>query len=551
MGLTPTAGCAVAAAFLVSSLVAAQTPPDAVPANGVLTAERAQQTFRLSYFNRQIGVLRARVAGREPDERGLGAIHVLDRLVEDRATEPIETRAVGGGTLITVASRGVLLLTAADVDELAGETLESDTATAVAQLRRALAEADEARAPVILLRASVLSLLAIALSIAALWALNRLRRRLTTRLISEAERRIAKTGLAPLDTLRAARVNEAQRYFTTALFTTFDLVVCYAVAGFVLRQFPYSRPWGESMRGFLVATVEMLSLKFVSALPGLLTVALILVATRLLVRLAAVWFRAVEIGKVRVSWLHPETAQPTRRIVAILLWVFAAIVAYPYMPGSQTEGFKGVSVFLGLMLTFGSSGLVNQIMSSFMITYSRALRVGDFVKIGDVEGTVTQLGVLSTKMLTVWDEEVTIPNAVVVSQTTVDYSRRPEVFTLTSVTIGYDAPWRQVHALLLAAAARTPGLRPAPKPLVLQMSLEDFYVKYTLLVSLELQRERPHVLDALHANIQDLFNEYGVQIMSPNYMVDPAGPKVVPKEQWFAAPATPSGASHPSAARSI
>jgi small-conductance mechanosensitive channel len=181
-------------------------------------------------------------------------------------------------------------------------------------------------------------------------------------------------------------------------------------------------------------------------------------------------------------------------------------------------------------------------MSGFTITYSRALRPGDFVRIGDVEGTVTHLGVLSTKVKTLRQEEVTIPNAVVVSQTTTDYSRLSDtegVFTPTSVTIGYDTAWRQVHSLLLLAAERTAGLRPEPKPIVLQAGLEDFYVKYTLFFCLERQQAKPFVLSALHANIQDLFNEYGVQIMSPNYVLDPAAPKMVPKPGWFPAPARP------------
>jgi small-conductance mechanosensitive channel len=179
-------------------------------------------------------------------------------------------------------------------------------------------------------------------------------------------------------------------------------------------------------------------------------------------------------------------------------------------------------------------------MSGFTITYSRALRLGDFVRIGDVEGTVTHLGVLSTKLRTLRNEDVTVPNAVVVSQTTMDFSRYGDtagVFTPTTVTIGYDAPWRQVHAMLLQAAQRTAGIRREPAPLVLQASLEDFYVKYMLLVCLERQDQRPIVLAAMHANIQDVFNEYGVQIMSPNYVLDPAAPKVVPKKDWYAAPA--------------
>jgi small-conductance mechanosensitive channel len=190
------------------------------------------------------------------------------------------------------------------------------------------------------------------------------------------------------------------------------------------------------------------------------------------------------------------------------------------------------------MLTLGSSGLVNQIMSGFMVTYSRALRPGDYVRIGDVEGTVTHLGVLSTKLRTFRGEEATIPNAVVVTQTTTDYSRHAEaVFTPTSVTIGYDTPWRQVHAMLLLAAQRTSGLRRIPQPYVLQEALQDFYVKYTLFVCLEDQEQRYFTLNMLHAHIQDLFNEYGVQIMSPNYLADPSKPKVVAQRDWYAAPA--------------
>ena len=190
-------------------------------------------------------------------------------------------------------------------------------------------------------------------------------------------------------------------------------------------------------------------------------------------------------------------------------------------------------------MSFGSSGLVNQLMAGFMITYSRSLRLKEFVRIGDSEGTVTHIGVLATRVRTVQNEEVTIPNAVVATQTTTNYSRAAgggQVMTPVSVTIGYDAPWRQVQALLLEAAGRTPGLRAEPAPVVYQTSLDDFYVRYTLFVCLEQQEARLVVLDALHANIQDQFNAYGVQIMSPNYMLDPKAPKVVPKEQWYASP---------------
>jgi small-conductance mechanosensitive channel len=270
------------------------------------------------------------------------------------------------------------------------------------------------------------------------------------------------------------------------------------------------------------------------ALPGLFTVLVILVITRVCTRLVSVLFNGVDRGSVSLPGVYAETAQPTRRIVVALLWLFALLAAYPYLPGSNSDAFKGASVFVGLIVSLGSSGIMNQVMSGLTITYSRALRLGDFVKVGDVEGTVTHLGTLATKVKTPLRVEVTIPNAVVISSATTNYSRDPEngVYVPTTVTIGYDAPWRQVRSLLLAAADRTPGIRSNPKPEVRQAALQDFFVEYRLLVCLDRPDHRHMVLDALHANIQDAFNEAGVQIMSPHYEADPHAPKLVARADW-------------------
>jgi small-conductance mechanosensitive channel len=529
-----------------ASVLLAQAPPAArVPARdsiaAAIRAEPSDQTVPLVFFNRSIVVLRARVLGRRPAERAEGAARALDDLAARRITGPVAWESFDGGVLITVGSRAVLALVPADVDELSGETVEGAAAQAVDRMRRALEEAVEARTLGVLLRDAGVAAAALVLGVLALWGIARVHRKAGGRLLTIAEQTVARSGLADVDVLRASRLLDIERWLLNAVAAVLDLVVIYTMVTVVLRQFPYTRSWGESMRGFLLATVQNLALGVARAVPGLLTVVIILLITRFLARVIGLWFTAIERGKLTTPrWIYPETAQPTRRLLTGLLWIFAVVVAYPYLPGSQTEAFKGVSVFLGLVITFGSSGLVNQIMSSFMITYSRALRVGDFVRVGDLEGTVTHLGVLSTKVRTLWREEVTIPNAVVVAQTTTDYSRFGDtegIFTPTSVTIGYDAPWRQVQSLLLLAAERTSGLRGDPKPVVFQTALEDFYVKYTLLVCLERQDSRLVVLDALHAHIQDLFNEYGVQIMSPNYVLDPAAPKIVAKKDWFATPA--------------
>jgi small-conductance mechanosensitive channel len=524
---------------LASAGVTAQSVEQLSVAGNV---ERASAPGWFVYFNRPVVEMRARLFGRDPAERAATATRTLDDLVDDRITGPVVANPVEGGAIITVGGRLVLGLSVLDLDELAGQTLQALSAQTVQRLQVALAEAEEARRWSAIGRASAIAAGALALGGLVIFGISRVRRAAVARLAILSEKTMAKAGLGGREALNTSRLLDFERSLVMTLSIALKLVVVYVVVAFVLRLYPYTRPWGESLRGYLLSTVGTLGLGILYAIPGLFTVLIIVVLTRVAVRLVGLWFGAVERGRIKLTWMYPETARPSRRLATILLWLFAIVVAYPYLPGSSSDIFKGVTVFIGLIVSLGSTGLMNQMMSGFVVTFSRALRVGNYVRIGDVEGTVTHLGVLSTKVRTLMSEEVTIPHAVVVANTATDYSRFGDasgVLTPVSVTIGYDAPWRQVHALLLQAAERTPGLRATPKSHVLQSALEDFYVRYTLYVSLERQEDRLIVMDALNRHIQDAFNEHGVQIMSPNYMVDPAARKIVPKSQWFAAPAKP------------
>ncbi|HSE67871.1 MAG TPA: mechanosensitive ion channel family protein, partial [Gemmatimonadales bacterium] len=279
--------------------------------------------------------------------------------------------------------------------------------------------------------------------------------------------------------------------------------------------------------------------------PGLFTAVVILLFIRFLVRLTHGFFSAVQSGRVSVPWLHPDTAAPTERIVVTLLWLLGLVLCYPHLPGSGSEAFKGVSVLLGLLVTIGSSGSINQIMSGFILVYARALRPGDYVRVGEFEGTVAEVGLVATRLRTPWQEMVTIPNSVVLGAATTNYSgmvRAEGLWYRTSVTIGYDAPWRQVHAMLCQAAERTRGVKREPSPFVLQTALSDFYVEYTLNFQPEDPAQRVFILSELHTNIQDAFNEQGVQILSPHFLLQPDHPVVVPRERWWCPPADPKAA---------
>jgi small-conductance mechanosensitive channel len=521
---------------------AAQTSPGSSAAlveTAARTGQPAAQFATLVYANRPIVQFRASAAWGTPATRAAAAVHVIDRLVDEDPRARVATTSVGEARIVSLGDRAAFAILPQDVDLLEGETIDSKAAAAATRLQTAFDEAVELRNPSRLLRSGALALAATLLYLALLWLLRRTHRASATRLSRGTERQlerlpggeiILRTSYAPLVVRRASSVVSLLLF---VLLTNMWLT-------FVLRRFPYTRPWGESLRTAVLSQLLSVGSQIASALPGLLAILVIVLITRFLVRLTTRLFEAVEQGRLSIPGIYPETVAPTRRIVDALLWLFALILSYGYLPGSESDAFKGVSVFVGLIISLGSTGIMNQVMSGLTITYSRSLRVGDFVKVDDIEGTVTHLGTLATKIKTPRREEVTIPNAVVVSSATTNYSRHAQdegVFVPTSLTIGYDTPWRQVQALLLLAAARTPGLRREPAPVVRQTALQDFYVQYTLLVCVEEPNLRATVLDTLHANILDAFNEYGVQIMSPNYEADPSGPKVVTKNDWYAAPA--------------
>jgi small-conductance mechanosensitive channel len=199
-----------------------------------------------------------------------------------------------------------------------------------------------------------------------------------------------------------------------------------------------------------------------------------------------------------------------------------------------------VSLFLGVMVSLGSSSLVSNLIAGYTMTYRRAFRLGDRVKIGDVVGDVTQTRLQATHVRTLKNEEVVIPNATILNGEVTNYSalaRTDGLILHTTVGIGYEIPWRQVEAMLLLAAARTPGLLAEPRPFVLQKGLGDFAVSYEINAYTHEAQAMTRIYADLHRGILDVFNEYGIQIMTPAYEGDPAEPKVVPKERWHAAPA--------------
>ena len=508
----------------------------------VIAAESAHlQEATLHYHFRPIVTFRTTLMGMTPETRVRRALARLDTLAANQMGEPVEVTpfTVDGKRGINLRIGQLVLFNVLEGDLDPEEKLSIDETgrRAASEMQAALQAAREQNRPMVLLKGAGLSILATAIALLLLWLIRRATTLMVRHLqvVIEAENASSRLHWARHGWLLVQRLAQLLMGFLW-------LNVAYLWLTYVLARFPLTEPLGDRLTDFLFGLLETLGAGLLDAMPALTTALVILFLTKAFNDALGNFFKAAKEGRVQVPGLHPETVTATHRLVNILVWGLGIAIAYPFIPMSDSDAFKGLSVMFGFMLTLGSAGIVNQLMSGLVLVYSRALSVGDFVDIGEHVGVVSEVGALSTKMINMRNEEVTIPNAVLVGNPIRNYSRLAGArgtLVSTKVTIGYDTPWRQVHAMLIAAAEQTPGLRALPKPFVYQRSLADWYVEYELFAHMDKPLERVPVLSALHANIQDQFNTYGVQIMSPHFVSQPRNNVVVPPEGWHAPPAAP------------
>jgi small-conductance mechanosensitive channel len=318
------------------------------------------------------------------------------------------------------------------------------------------------------------------------------------------------------------------------------LAACYVALGLALRRFPWTRALAHNLLSYLLDPLRVLGRGATSVLPNLVFLAILLVIARWALKAMRLFFEGVKKGIVTIRGFDSDWAMPTYRLVRVVVVAFTLIVAYPYIPGSSSEAFKAISIFVGILFSLGSSSVISSIIAGYAMTYRRTFRVGDVVKVGQSIGAVEQVGVMVTRLRTLKNEEAVIPNSAILQGEVLNYSafaRAGELILHTRVGIGYEVPWRQVEGMLLQAADRTGGIRREPRPFVLHSDLGDFCVNYELNVYCDDPGRMLQLYSDLHRNVLDAFNEYGVQIMTPAYERDPLEPKIVPRDQWYAAPA--------------
>ena len=456
-----------------------------------------------------------------PAVRATGIASRLEDAIADRSIQDptVTVTEAEGSSEVRVGPRLLMIVTAQDARRLgaARATLAQHVAQ---EFEKAIRNERLRRAPGALIRSGFYGLGATIVFAIVAWLIVRAIRWLRqgaarSRLARLSVLRVQNAEIVPADRIGRAIDQTLRLTRLLLLLVAFDLYLTY-----VLGLFPWTRSVSYAMLGYVVTPARTVAKALVGYLPNLLYVVVIAFVIRGAVGLVKLFFRQIEEGRVVFQSFPAEWADPTYKIVRLMLIAFGLVAVFPYLPASDSAAFAGVSVFAGVLLSMSSSSAISNAIAGVVLTYTGAFRIGDRVKLGETFGDIVETSMLATRVRTIKNEDITIPNSLVLGATMTNYSRQASSLGLilhTSVTIGYEAPWRQVHGLLIDAALTTPDILATPRPFVWQTALNDFYVTYEVNAYTANARDMINTYAALHANIQDKFFAAGVEIMSPHY----------------------------------
>lgn len=509
MLLQPLFSCLLA--LLISSAPLHAAPP---PAN----APPAQTGAAVLLDGKELFTIVSGVLSFTPADRATTVSNRLKSLATNRQLSTDSISVADHATTSDIMVQDQVLLTITEQDAAANNAQRQQLAKERAALiRQAIDDYRTARSGRTLAIDAAKALAVTVILVTLLALIRRFFPRLTAQIEAWRGTRISTIRFQNIELLHEDRA--VAMLLTVLRFCRILLVVglLYLYIPLVLSFFPWTAGLADRLFDYIETPVVKVWHGVTSYLPNLFFVAVIAICTHYVIRFSRFLFSEVERQNITLPGFYPDWALPSFKIVRFLIIAFAVVMAFPYLPGSDSPAFKGVSVFLGVLFSLGSSSAVANVVAGVILTYMRAFSVGDRVKIADTMGDVIEKNLLVTRIRTAKNVDVTVPNAMVLGSHIINYSSSAQLILNTTVTIGYDAPWRQVHELLIDAARSTERILAEPRPFVLQTALNDFYVSYELNAYTDAPSSMASVYSALHANIQDRFNEAGVEIMSPHY----------------------------------
>jgi small-conductance mechanosensitive channel len=488
--------------------------------SAVLVAQETRSDFPVLVNGRTLFVLHAGVGSFSPAERAQAVTQRVQTVLESPLAR-IETRVqkTDTGLLIMIGDKPIVSVTESDAqaEKVSVEVLAERWSKAIQQ---GVVQARNERVREAIWRRILITMTVLTVALLALLLLRRGQDWLARALEAKRER-VPTLRFRGLVLVTADSLYQAARRAAWVFYALSFLIVALGALLLVFEQVPATQSYARQVFLWIWGPLVNIFWGVVGYLPNLFYILVIIGVTRLVIRGLTFMFDQADRGVISLEpWVHRDVAKPTSQILKAILIVLALFFIAPQIPGTGTRAAQGITVLIGLMVSFGSTSTVGNIIAGVVLTYMRPFKLGDRVRMGEVSGDVVARTFLYTKVLTIKNEEVVVPSLQVLSNAIVNYSAKADGLGLilhTSVSIGYEVPWRKVHELLLRAAERTADVLRDPKPFILQTSLDDWYVSYQLNVYTNHPKKMATIHAELHQNIQDSFNEGGVEILSPHY----------------------------------
>lgn len=447
----------------------------------------------------------------------------IGTLANNEAIEPsaIQAKEVDWATLIF--AEDLVIMTVTDQDAEAADRSRQDLAEDyTAAIQVGITQYRTERSAEYLAWAGTIAAISTVFLVLALFLLISLTPRFYRWLDREQNRVIPNVRIQNFELLSSSQLSNFLRFLTNFLEWALIIGLILLYVSFVFGLFPPTRKLSQQIFSHIWGAIEGIWQSFLNYLPSLITLILIVVLTRFFLRFLKLTFTNLRRRRATIRGFYPEWALPTYRLLSFLVIALAIAIAFPYLPGANSPAFQGVSLVFGALLSLGATGAISNIVAGFVLVYTRAFLVGDLIQVGDITGNVEAKQMLAIRVRTLENILVTIPNSSLLNSNITNYSgflrdKKTPIIAHTTVTLGYDVPWRQVHETLISAALATPHILDEPAPYVLQTALNDFYVSYQLRAFTKHPARLLLIYSELHQNIQDKCNAAGIEICSPHY----------------------------------
>ncbi len=493
---------------------------------GTVTNAAEIPCYSVKLENTEIVCFSQNVGSISAENRRRLAEQKIEKLADDYSfdTDKISVIESENSYLIIANDIPLMSIDQKDLRDVPGENKNvslSDYASQVSErIKNSIADYRQSRTPDAIYKGVLYTAIATILLFLAFYLISRSSSVLKKKLLFLAEKYNDNLTFKSYKIISPYRIRQLIAGFIWFIKIVVIMVLLYFYVPLELSFFPWTAKYSAQIISFVASPFKEIIHVILNYLPNLFYIVAISFITHYFLKLVKIFFNEIEMGNIQFSSFHKDWAQPTYRLVQFLFYALALVMMFPYLPGSSSPAFQGMSVFFGVLISFGSGSSIANIISGVVITYMRPFKLGDRVKIADTIGDVTEKNFLVTRVKTIKNVNITIPNSMVLGSHIINYSSSADhegLILNTTVTIGYDIPWKMVHELLKKAAYNTELIDNEKVPFVLQTALNDFYVSYELNAYTRHANSMAKIYSDLHQNIQDSFNEEGVEIMSPHY----------------------------------